>query len=97
MNTFKPGQRVRVVTPTHSYAPIQAGMTGRVVRSSPVAHASMNGGGYDIEVILDHDPDFYERAAKHAGAMRRLGLSEDYVEQTQHWARIRSTHLEVIQ
>jgi hypothetical protein len=90
---FKAGDRVRVAADTNYYVPV-GGSTGIVVRVSTVAHATANGGGFDVEVKFDRAPRGMN--ARRADALRALGIGEDYIRRTRDSATIRSTRLERI-
>ena len=94
---FKPGDRVRTTRDVAYYLPIPAGSTGTVVRASTNSHATANGGGYDIDLLLDSDAQDAERAVLSGAAMRKLHIDEPYIQAHRHEVRVRSTALELAQ
>lgn len=91
------GMRVRVTRDTYYCAPIPAGLTGHVVSVSSIPHATSNGGGFDVEVILENDPHADQRRQQRRAFLDDLGidLAGEYATRTLDHAKIRSTHLEV--
>jgi len=85
--------RVRVSPASESK---YAGLTGALLRCDPVSHATMNGGGWDCDIMLDANPFEREDAERKTALHESLGISAEYTQEHLYETRIRSTQLEQI-